>query len=134
MAERPEDDEKKHEAPIAEHTSNQRHEMDYVHEDDEDDDADIHAQLGADHHDDDTMDWLLEDLPDGVKEYAEKFKEFALKKVEENPMQALAMAAGAGALIAVALGGTRGGRKGIRKIVKALPKSIRKPLRKAVNV
>jgi len=78
--------------------------------------------------------WHLDMLPQGMRDYAEKAKDYALKMVDENPGQALAIAFGAGALAAAMIGGTRTGRKTVKKMVKALPKNIRKPIRKAVNV
>jgi hypothetical protein len=78
--------------------------------------------------------WGFEDLPEGIRDYAIQAKEFLLRKFEENPNAALAMAFGAGALVATVLGTSRQGRKAVRRVVKSLPKSIRKPVQKAMPI
>ncbi|HYF48600.1 MAG TPA: hypothetical protein VEJ63_04310 [Planctomycetota bacterium] len=101
--------------------------------DDEDELLD-ETEQESDAHDEKDNDWYIEALPEGIRDYAEKAKDYAMKAVDENPGRALAIAFGAGALAAAMIGGTRTGRKTVKKMVKALPKSVRKPIRRAVNI
>ena len=98
--------------------------------------AALEAEAQAMHDDDldDEDSWGFDDLPEGMREYALQAKDYALRKMDENPAAALALAFGAGALVATMLGASRSGRKAVRKVVKALPKAIRKPMRKAMPV
>jgi hypothetical protein len=68
----------------------------------------------------------FEEISGQIREYARYARKFAVHQVRDNPIQALAVAAGAGALLAI-IAVPNMKKKQLRRLYRTLPKGMRKP-------